>query len=312
MHVVAFVVATGCAIASLGVWLTGWEKRVAVCVVLVLAAVVASVTGVLGVVRSRSKATKQKTPTVCVVQYDNRPIAKLGDLAGLVDETQKRCARDETCKYFDMSQDTMPSSVPVYWAKVFAAREVAQKHPECDWVMWLDTDAHLTGLRRLGHYVESVATKANYFLYSDDGPWGGAAFNAGVWFARTDRRGRALLEEWARTYTDTASFCWTKGDDKRWACNATSERCRAGCRWAGAAYEQGAMGAILRRPLHRVGAHRVDSCSIMHDATTRDLRCRGTKPVARHFVFKKSIPLRDTQAAITRAAWQLGNVLETV
>ena len=238
------------------------------------------------------------------MQYDNRSRNKLGKMSMLMHETKVRCEQDSTCRYVDKSSDQSLLGVPGYWAKVYASLLVAKTHSECDWVMWLDTDALLTGLKPLGRYIAENTTPEQYFVYSDDGPWGKAHFNAGVWFASTNDKGVSLLDEWSTVYSDSANRCWTRGTTGRWKCNTEAPGCSLDCEWASSAFEQGAMLAILRRPVHRGGKRQVPSCDIMHDSTARSVQCRGSTAVARHFVHKKFIPHRNAQSVITASTFE--------
>jgi hypothetical protein len=190
-------------------------------------------------------------PHVCLFQWDNRTDAQLGAQAELMVENQKLCASLPNCTYY---KTQAKEERPVYWEKVFQTNALLKAHPECDLVVYLDSDAVI---RRPHLRFLDAMRPEQHFLASDDTAFDPAAlflrpkpFNAGVWAVRNTVEGRDIMNDWESLYPSTR---WRRDGDK-WSC--------PGCSWAGAAYEQGAFVNILRdRPdqVHLTSAARLNN-----------------------------------------------------
>ncbi len=164
--------------------------------------------------------------TLCLVQYDDRfPDGMDSMLKKGIRLNQKRCSEQSPiCRHFFKTQTKV--DLPPYWAKVRAVYEVMEEHPECERVMWLDSDAIINSV----HKAASVALDNKAFLVSNDiYPWNKKEnnFNAGVWMVKNDTNGKMLMERWMSSYPE---YKWKKSNGA-WKCD--------GCAWADTSYEQG-------------------------------------------------------------------------
>lgn len=183
---------------------------------------------------------------LCIVQFDDRPIAKWDDsLAVLATYNENRCHAMACCQYFFKS--SIGAAVSPYWAKVLATKEVMDENREtCDYAFWIDDDASLHPNTTVDDLVQLFGDKS--FVLAPDPPCleqtmkiapqlcHPMTFNAGVWGVRQSAWGRLLMSTWAMQYP--ANNTWTKdASSGKWVCKFANKQ---SCTWAGNQYEQGA------------------------------------------------------------------------
>jgi hypothetical protein len=114
-----------------------------------------------------------------------------------------------------------------YWWKVFKLNEIMNENPECEYIIWFDSDIYIYDFDKdprdfMEPHLDFIAA------HDPDDPkdtedW----FNAGVFCVRNNPGGKALIQKWMTLYDPSK---WSKGPDGKWT---TDDR------WAGPNYEQG-------------------------------------------------------------------------
>jgi hypothetical protein len=173
---------------------------------------------------------------VLVLQFDNRPVAKLGLLPFLVQRNKAYAAAQGYDYRLVNSQDV---DLPVYWLKpLLVARMLEQGY---DIVAWVDTDAvfHDHGRR-----IEDLFENGEAMVAAGDNPFWRSAFNAGVFFVRGPGGGLALMRRWSALFAGTA---WRR-TETAWICDAE---------WSGPDFEQGAFVQHLLPELIAAGTLRL-------------------------------------------------------
>ena len=172
---------------------------------------------------------------LCVFQYDNRDDATLGEQARLMARNRELCDEDPRCRYHELRH---PNERPVYWEKVFAGAEMLDEHPQCDVVAYMDSDAvfHTSP----SHLMDAFPADKHFF--ATPCPYN-KVFNAGVWAVRNTPKGRDIVDRWMALYDEKL---WHR-DPQTGAFNCVPYEGTDAqvCKWAGAAYEQGAFLPLL-------------------------------------------------------------------
>jgi len=124
-----------------------------------------------------------------------------------------------------------------YWWKVFKLSEIMEDNPDCEYILWFDSDIFIYDFNKDPR--DFMTPDLDFVAAHDpDDPkdtedW----FNAGVFCIRNNSGGRDLVNKWMSLYDESK---WTKGSDGKWTTND---------RWAGPNYEQGAFcEQILQKP----------------------------------------------------------------
>ncbi|ORY84969.1 galactosyl transferase GMA12/MNN10 family-domain-containing protein [Protomyces lactucae-debilis] len=98
--------------------------------------------------------------SVALVTASNHDFAWQGAEAAFYDTIKEREAYAMVHGYsFDVvdlrnfTQDAIDATWPVVWLKIAVLRDTFQKHPDADWVWWLDADAILMGMQDLDTYL---------------------------------------------------------------------------------------------------------------------------------------------------------------
>lgn len=163
---------------------------------------------------------RASSDTWIVIQYDDRPLS--------ADDQRSVALNQAYCKRWGYEHRLVTggySDVPPYWAKVMLARDVLRAEPGCRGVFWLDTDAIV-----VDHSQPLETLASGHFVGAPDNPQWSSPFCAGVWLVRGTPQGRAVVEDWAASYSPVA---WTRPwwPGSKWTCSGP---------WAGPDYEQGA------------------------------------------------------------------------
>ena len=172
---------------------------------------------------------------IAILQFDNRPIEKLGLMPLLVQRNAAYAARHGYEHHFVTAA---PFDLPVYWQKPAMCRHVLQSG--YDVVLWLDTDAVVHDLDRR---IEDLFDGDERMVGAPDNPHWPQPFNAGV-FAARGQGGAEMMARWAALFEGTA---WER-TQTAWVCNGE---------WAGADFEQGAFNARLLTEVQASGALRI-------------------------------------------------------
>ncbi|MFN3523272.1 MAG: hypothetical protein ACK4YQ_13570 [Phenylobacterium sp.] len=172
---------------------------------------------------------------VAIVQFDNRPIEKLGAMAVLLHRNHQYAVR-HGYEYHFINQAHF--DLPVYWQKP----KILHRFFEVgfDVAVWLDSDAVVHDLDRR---VEDLFEGGETMVAAPDNPHWTAPFNAGV-FAVRQPGGLALMDRWSGLFAGTK---WTR-TPTAWVCEDE---------WAGPSYEQGAFNARLLPELTADGTLRL-------------------------------------------------------
>jgi len=196
-------------------------------------------------------------PSLCVVQFEDRPPSELGLQSRLPALNRQKCEAEAGCSYI---LHTDASDAPSYWQKVLLARRYLRSG-SCSVVIWLDSDAVVhTSPRRVSELLDGKAMA----IPREIPKWGGP-FNAGAWAIAATPAGLRIMDDWAALW-QSASARWQRhGPASRpaWKCD--------GCRWAfGPWYEQGAfIDSIL--PEHGEHVRSVD-WSVLNNPCPREVR----------------------------------------
>ena len=160
--------------------------------------------------------------TSLAFQIENR---KNENIESLMDRVREWCEyKNIEYQRYDGYRDDMVH----YWWKVFKLNEIMNDHPECEYIMWFDSDIYIWDFDKdprdfMEPHLDFIAA------HDPDDPkdteeW----FNAGVFCIRNSENGKALVNKWMSLYDSTK---WFKNYDGKWT---TDDR------WAGPNYEQGA------------------------------------------------------------------------
>lgn len=155
---------------------------------------------------------------IAVIQFDNRPIDKLGLMPFLLQRNKVYAARRGYAYHFLSTQDI---DLPVYWLKPHLCRQFL--NDGYDIVAWIDTDAVVHDLERR---IEDLFAGPEVMLAAGDNPFWKSPFNAGVFFVK-GAEGAALMQRWSALFAGTA---WRR-TETAWICDDE---------WAGPSFEQGA------------------------------------------------------------------------
>ncbi|RAK52819.1 hypothetical protein [Phenylobacterium deserti] len=172
---------------------------------------------------------------IAILQFDNRPIDKLGLMPLLVQRNAAYAARQGYEHHFVTAA---PFDLPVYWQKPAMCRHVLRSG--YDAVLWLDTDAVVHDLDRR---IEDLFQGDELMVGAPDNPHWPQPFNAGVFAARGEG-GAQLMGRWAELFEGT-----------NWERTATAWVCHG--EWAGADFEQGAFNGRLLETLKAAGELRI-------------------------------------------------------
>lgn len=172
---------------------------------------------------------------IAIVQFDNRPLEQLAEMAFLIHRNSLYAARHGYEHHFI---DRAPFDLPVYWQKP----AICQRFLEAgyDLVAWLDTDAVVHDLDRR---IEDLFVGPEIMVAAGDNPYWTSPFNAGV-FAARGAGGARLMARWSALFAGTK---WTR-TETAWVCEDE---------WAGASFEQGAFNLHLLKELTESGALRL-------------------------------------------------------
>jgi len=178
------------------------------------------------------------SPSICIVQAEDRRYLRAGYLAHLLAANRVACEADPSCAY--LRRDDSRSEIPPHWRKAFIAADVLNS-TSCRAIAWLDSDAVLAGhpselmnllrplkderqsggrpvplqehdsryrwpsgsIRPNGIVPHMVISGENDQYRTELGP-----FNAGVFILANTPVARALLAKWTSAFTDRASFHW--------------------------------------------------------------------------------------------------------
>lgn len=174
---------------------------------------------------------------ILVLQFDNRPVAKLGLMPFLVQRNKAYAAAHG----YDYRLANAPAvDLPVYWQKpLLVGRALDEGY---DIVAWIDTDAVFHDHDRR---VEALFEGGEVMVGAGDNPFWTSRFNAGVFFVRAAAgAGAELMARWSALFEGTA---WRR-TDTAWICDA---------QWSGPDFEQGAFVAHLLGGMVASGALRL-------------------------------------------------------
>lgn len=174
---------------------------------------------------------------ILLLQFDNRPVARLGLLPFLVQRNKAYAAARGYDYRLVNSQDV---DLPVYWLNPLLVRRALDEG--YDLVAWLDTDAvaHDHGRR-----IEDLFEGGEIMVAAGDNPFWTSRFNAGVFFVRNAAgTGAELMARWSALFEGTA---WRR-TETAWICEAE---------WSGPDFEQGAFVAHLLDGAVATGALRL-------------------------------------------------------
>ena len=185
---------------------------------------------------------------LCLTQFESRDNETIPEvIMVLLEHNRAKCQRSAQCSYIRVSETSR--SLPPYWNKVQAVKEIMDSRTDCHVIFFLDSDAALTTapsslLSLLGDKEMAI---------TGDRPGGQSPeFNAGVWGIRNNVAGKNIVNSWIERYP---AHRWRKKDSGQWECFKTVVA--AGglneCLWARAAYEQGSFtNHILPRHVHEI------------------------------------------------------------
>ena len=152
-----------------------------------------------------------------IVQYDDRPIHP--NCKTMMAINKMYCAI-HGYKYKFKSTHIDVDKLPPYWIKVQLVIDILDKYPDCDGVLWLDTDACVYDLNRsLDSFSGNFVCSSESIMYT--------GMNAGVWIVKNTEHGRTIMKIWMSYYIKDN---WVLED--KWICKVGE--------WAGVSYEQGA------------------------------------------------------------------------
>ena len=218
-------------------------------------------------------ACGEHDPNVCIVQYDDRPLASRPEVDnGLLNHNEKRCKALSCCTY--VFKNATSTEYAPYWAKVAAVAEVLNgTSTRCDYAYWLDADAALNPATNTQQLIDIMGTQDMVVapdppclpetLAIDPGLCDRMEFNAGVWGVKNTTEGRRLLDDWVQLYPRDKWHKISSGSTSKWQCYVTETSKQ--CEWARGYYEQGAFGfeimnnAELKSSIHSVRSNVIQS-----------------------------------------------------
>lgn len=164
---------------------------------------------------------------ITIITMEDRP---LGEMLDIRNKSVADYAQHHGYEY--RFQKTIDSPLPVYWKKLHWMNQILQEE-ECDYVLWMDSDAMVCNPWIPIEAMISLKPEASIFIGRDWPFWPLNSLCAGVFLVKNDAPGKQFVEE-----------CLNKAVNNP-ACLVEDKPALKGV-WAGECYEQGVMNQFLR------------------------------------------------------------------